>query len=215
MSTQRNPRAGRVGRPAEQTRREVRARLGAAARELFALHGFEAVSLRQVADAAGVTPAMVHYYFGGKHGLWLAVIEDYLEEALGGMLAARAEIEGPGGLALYLSRHTQLLGSQPWLAPLLFREVVLGGGPSADFVQRFPAQLRTLLRGAIAAAQARGEISGDLDPDLLMVSLLSAAVFPFLVRPMIETAFGVTMDAGFAGRWADHAIRLFQRGITP
>jgi AcrR family transcriptional regulator len=215
MPARKSTRVGRVGRPSEQSRLEVRARLGAAARELFALHGFEAVSLRQVADAAGVTPAMVHYYFGDKHGLWLAVIEDYLEEALAGMLAAREEIEGPGGLAIYLSRHTQLLGRQPWLAPLLFREVVLGGGPSADFVQRFPAQLRTLLKGAIAAARARGEISADLDPELLMVSLLSAAVFPFLVRPMIEKAFGVRVDADFAPRWADHAIRLFQRGVAP
>jgi len=215
MPAKRRSKAGRVGRPAEQSRLEVRARLGAAARELFALHGFEAVSLRQVANAAGVTPAMVHYYFGDKHGLWLAVIEDYLEEALGGMLAAREEIEGPGGLAIYLSRHTQLLGRQPWLAPLLFREVVLGGGPSADFVQRFPAQLRELLKGAIAAARERGEISADLDSDLLMVSLLSAAVFPFLVRPMIEAAFGVTVDADFAGRWAEHAIQLFQRGALP
>lgn len=215
MSSRRIARGGRVGRPAEQRRHEVRARLGAAARELFALHGFEAVSLRQVAAAAGVTPAMVHYYFGGKHGLWLAVIEDYLEEALGSMLAARAEIEGPGGLAIYLLRHTQLLGRQPWLAPLLFREVVLGGGPSADFVQRFPAQLRTLLRGAIAAARERGEVSADLDPELLMLSLLSAAVFPFLVRPMIETAFGATVDADFATRWAAHANQLFQRGVKP
>jgi AcrR family transcriptional regulator len=215
MPAKRIPKARRVGRPPEQGRHEVRARLGAAARELFALHGFEAVSLRQVAEAAGVTPAMVHYYFGDKHGLWLAVIEDYLEEALGSMLAARAEIEGPGGLAIYLSRHTQLLGRQPWLAPLLFREVVLGGGPSADFVQRFPAQLRTLLKGAIAAARERGEISADLDSDLLMLSLLSAAVFPFLVRPMIEAAFGTTVNAEFAARWADHAIELFQGGARP
>ena len=66
MTTKHLTPARRVGRPAEQNRREVRARLGAAARELFARQGFEAVSLRQVAAAAGVTPAMVHYYFGGK-----------------------------------------------------------------------------------------------------------------------------------------------------
>jgi TetR/AcrR family transcriptional regulator len=215
MVTRRSAASRRVGRPAEQNRREVRARLGAAARELFARQGFEAVSLRQVAEASGVTPAMVHYYFGGKQGLWLAVLEDYLEEALGAMLAARAEIEGPGGLAVYVARHAELLGRQPWVAPLLFREVVLGGGPSADFVQRFPAQLRDMLRGAIAKARNRREISPELDTDLLVLSLLSAAVFPFLLRPMIEQVLEIPVDAAFAARWAAHAGRLFHQGAKP
>ena len=215
MMARRPSNAGPVGRPAEHDRHEVRARLSASARELFARQGFEAVSLRQVAEAAGVTPAMVHYYFGGKQGLWLAVLEDYLEEALGSMLAARAEIEGPGGLAVYLTRHAELLGRQPWVAPLLFREVVLGGGPSAEFVRRFPAQLRDMLRGAIAKARSRNELAADLDTDLLVLSLLSAAVFPFLLRPMIEKVIGVPVDADFTARWAAHASRLFHQGAKP
>lgn len=202
----------KVGRPSERSRREVRARLGAAARELFARYGFEAVSLRQVAEASGVTPAMVNYYFGGKQGLWLAVLEDYLEEALGGMLAARAEIEGPGGLAIYLARHAELLGRQPWVAPLLFRELILGGGPTADFVQRFPAQLRDLLRGAVRQAKGRGEVAAELDTDLLVLSLLSAAVFPFLVRPMAERLLDTPIDSAFTTRWAAHAARIFHQG---
>lgn len=205
----------KAGRPREQHREQVRARLVTAARELFARHGFDAVSLRQVADHSGVTPAMVNYYFGGKHGLWLAVLEDYLEEALGSMLAARAEIEGPGGIDVYLQRHAALLGRQPWVAPLLFREVILGGGPSADFVERFPAQLRELLRSAVERAKARREIDASLDTDLLVISLLAAAIFPFLVRPMVSRVFSTTVDADFAARWASHAAQLFHRGARP
>lgn len=204
-----------MGRPSEQSRREVRRRLGTAARELFARHGFEAVSLKQVAEAAGVTPAMVHYYFVDKQGLWLTVLEDYLEEALGGMLAARVQIEGPGGLDVYMARHAELLGRQPWVAPLLFRELILGGGPSADFVRRFPAQLRDLLRSAVQHAKRRGEIARELDSDLLVLSLLSAAVFPFLVRPMAERLFAAPIDADFASRWAPHAARIFRQGARP
>jgi TetR/AcrR family transcriptional regulator len=205
----------RAGRPADRPGQQVRAQLVAAARELFARHGFEGVSLRQVADAAGVTPAMVSYYFGGKQGLWRAVLEDYLEEALEGMLTMRDRIEAPGGLAVYLARHTQLLAAQPWVAPLLFREVVLGGRPSAEFVARFPARLRELLRGAVERARDRGEIAAGLDTDLLVLSLLSAAVFPFLVRPLIERLLDQPVDADFAARWATHAHDLFSKGVAP
>ena len=63
----------RSGRPTSSEGRDVRTRLLAAARELFARRGFDAVSTRELARAAGATPAMVHYYFGDKHGLFRAL----------------------------------------------------------------------------------------------------------------------------------------------
>lgn len=47
----------------------------AAARRLFAEHGFDGTSLRQVAREAGVDPAMVHHFFKGKDELFALSIE--------------------------------------------------------------------------------------------------------------------------------------------
>ncbi|MGD8832358.1 MAG: TetR family transcriptional regulator, partial [Pseudomonadales bacterium] len=44
------------------------------AAERFARQGFEGTSLRQVAEGADVTPAMVAYYFRDKSGLLEAVV---------------------------------------------------------------------------------------------------------------------------------------------
>lgn len=44
----------------------------AAAREAFAERGFDAASIRAIAAAAGVDPALVHHYFGGKEELFRA-----------------------------------------------------------------------------------------------------------------------------------------------
>jgi AcrR family transcriptional regulator len=46
-----------------------------AAERLFAGHGYEGVSLRDIGTAAGVQIALVSYYFGGKQGLYRAVFE--------------------------------------------------------------------------------------------------------------------------------------------
>jgi AcrR family transcriptional regulator len=46
-----------------------------AARRQFAEHGFEGTSLRQVARAAGVDPAMVHHFFQGKDELFALSVE--------------------------------------------------------------------------------------------------------------------------------------------
>lgn len=43
-----------------------------AARHEFAVHGFDRTSMRGVARAAGVDPALIHHYFDGKDDLFVA-----------------------------------------------------------------------------------------------------------------------------------------------
>jgi AcrR family transcriptional regulator len=52
-----------------------RERLLKVATELFALRGLEGVTIRELAEAAAVNVAAVHYHFGGKGELYAAVIE--------------------------------------------------------------------------------------------------------------------------------------------
>lgn len=53
----------------------TREKLLTQARKLMWAHGYGAVSLRQVAQAAGVDVALVSRYFGGKAGLFEATLE--------------------------------------------------------------------------------------------------------------------------------------------
>ena len=50
-------------------------KLLAAALSAFACHGFDDISLRTIADAAGFNVAMVSHHFGSKIGLWRAVVD--------------------------------------------------------------------------------------------------------------------------------------------
>ncbi|MCY0854096.1 TetR/AcrR family transcriptional regulator [Cupriavidus sp. D39] len=61
----------RVVRQAQQGRSEkTRAEILGIALEQFSTRGFDAVSLREIAEMAGVNHAMIRYYFGGKESLW-------------------------------------------------------------------------------------------------------------------------------------------------
>ena len=48
-----------------------------AAEKLFALRGYHPVTIRQIADEAGVPLALVGYYFGAKHQLFAAIFEHW------------------------------------------------------------------------------------------------------------------------------------------
>jgi len=63
-----------------------------AAEKLFAQHGYHAVSLRQIADEAGVPLALVGYYYGPKNELFHAIFAHWnhtIEERLAGLAAVR------------------------------------------------------------------------------------------------------------------------------
>lgn len=57
-------------------------RIRVAARAEFAARGYDKTSVRGIAKAAGVDPALVHHYFGSKDELFAAAIELSMEPAL-------------------------------------------------------------------------------------------------------------------------------------
>jgi AcrR family transcriptional regulator len=62
----------RAGRPPGTS--DTRERILSSARELFARNGIDKTSIRAVAAAAGVDPALVHHYYGTKQQLFAAAI---------------------------------------------------------------------------------------------------------------------------------------------
>lgn len=59
--------------------RKSRSAILKVAERLFAQQGFQCTTLRQIAAKSGANGALVSYYFGGKEGLWDAVLEDKLK----------------------------------------------------------------------------------------------------------------------------------------
>src|ERR1700728_4532423 len=85
------------GRPTQQERRTAtRARLLRAAADLFAEQGIDGVSVDAVAAAANRTSGAVYDHFGSKHGLLLALLDDW-SDALVAVITAEFEISSALG----------------------------------------------------------------------------------------------------------------------
>ena len=81
------------GRPTGESQLQ-RERLLDAATDAFARIGIHAASLRGIAQQAGVTPALVNYYFGNKERLVDALVEERLLPLFQGMAERLQSIEG-------------------------------------------------------------------------------------------------------------------------
>ena len=76
-----------------------------AARTSFATAGYARTTIRAVATAAGVDPALVHHYFGSKDDLFVAALQIPVDprEALAPALAGGVEGAGERMLRVFLS----------------------------------------------------------------------------------------------------------------
>jgi AcrR family transcriptional regulator len=209
--TPRGPGRPRQGEHAE----DVRARLIAAATELFSRRGFGEVGVREVAGAAGVTPAMVSYYFGDKQGLYAAMLESVFDRLIDRVAAlARHEAdEGGDPLSAFMRMHIATLAEEPWVPQLILREVLGGEGPLrerfiGEFARRMSAMVLSLLREGIA----EGRLRADLDPRLAMLSLMGLCVFPYLSHPVSGPVLDIELDESFRDRLIEHTVKLFARG---
>jgi AcrR family transcriptional regulator len=74
--------------PGERDKDRRQRSLIEAANAVFAEHGYDAATTREVAERAGCSEGLIHRYFGGKRGLLLAVMECKAAEVLEGLRAA-------------------------------------------------------------------------------------------------------------------------------
>ncbi|MFF8291219.1 TetR family transcriptional regulator [Streptomyces sp. NPDC016309] len=95
----------------------ARERILQAARAEFAERGYDKTSVRGIAKAAGVDPALVHHYFGTKDEVFAAAVEVSFEPAL----VIPAIVGGPAeGIGERLARYFISVWENPATrAPLL------------------------------------------------------------------------------------------------
>src|ERR1700692_779220 len=84
----------------------------AATEPVFAKHGFEGATMLQLAAAAGLPKANLHYYFRTKEGLFRAVLGGllglWLDDAAEWIVAERHPAEGLAGYVRAKMAHSRL-----------------------------------------------------------------------------------------------------------
>ena len=203
------------GRPARRKRsKDAREALIAEASALFAAHGADAVSVRQVAEAAHVSPAMINYYFKDKRGLMRAVLERGLDRIL--EIMAEAVAQDGAVTDIFIDRYIRALNAEPSLPQLMVREVLSRNSPYQQVViERFVKRAIDLMPPRLAGDIADGRLRSDMDPRLTMMSLVGLCVFPFLASPLLWPILGYEHSEAFADTLVQHTTRLFNEGAVP
>ena len=60
-----------------QQESDMKMKIVLAAKKLFAKHGYDATSVRQICEEAGANVALVSYYFGGKESVFHEIFKQF------------------------------------------------------------------------------------------------------------------------------------------
>jgi AcrR family transcriptional regulator len=179
-------------RTKEQAKRErnaaaTRERLLDAAEREFAMLGFAGARLREIADGAGVQPALIHHYFVDKQGLYRAVLDRALaqtSEDSWTLLGTHRDLEGftRGFIDLLVGFHA----AHENLLAILRHEAVSGGTIFGDVLRERIVPVIDAVRAFIVDRQRVGEIRDDIPADEMILATMSMVVHPFSEARMLE-----------------------------
>jgi len=195
--------------------RTSRAVLRDEALRLFAEHGADAVTVRQVAEAAGVSAALVIRHYGSKDGL-RAAVDDHVVATLEGLLRELAEpasgspFDSTAASGLVDAMLAKLpAGSE---LPRYLARMLIDGGPAASAVF---LRLHETASAVLAALVDQGLAAPGADPVVRAAVLLSNDLAVFMLRDRIAEVIGADpLSAVGMRRWAGELTEIYRRGLS-
>jgi AcrR family transcriptional regulator len=175
--------------------------------ELFSEKGYDATSVREICEAAGITKPTLYHFYGSKEGVYRAIVEGALERFQTDLVLA---LDGEGSLRDRLVRMAQSYVEGTRREPDLARFIMAlihnppRSAPATDFVSFYQGILDALTR-TVDGAVARGEVRpGPTDVRLLVfMGALGEAMRGHLLvgRPDLTPALAETLVDTVLGGW--------------
>lgn len=125
-----------------QTDSDMKIRILLAAKKLFARHGFDGTTVRQICEEAGANVALISYYFGGKEKVFHAVFDYFF---VGHRLAELEEQlkEPVSALRLMVKEVVWYCMNEPELASIIQQEFAANSQRSPHITERtYPIWLK-------------------------------------------------------------------------
>ena len=157
--------------------------LKAAERE-FLTKGYAGARTTSIAEAAGVTHAMLHYYFRTKEHIFERILDEKMRLMSESVLAAFGQpgLPLPERLRNGIERHFDFIAANPDLPRFIVNEV-LARPDRYECMQRSVRRIANVLmldiQRELDASAARGETE-PMDVRMLMRDIISLNAFPFI-----------------------------------
>lgn len=212
---------GAPTRPAKSRRspEELNARILDAAIVEFSEHGFSGGRIDRISKRAKTVDRMLYYYFGNKERLYQAVLEHVYAAMIGAQRTFVTPPDDPvAGMRQLIAHSWEHYSSHPELVRLLMTENLMRGkhirkSPTIKDVS-FP--LVETVNGILTAGQARKLFRTDVEPEFVLMSIMSLAFFYVSNHYTCSQWLGVDLaDDARRAAWLEHITDVVLTHLQP
>lgn len=192
-----------------------------AAEKEFMHKGYSGARTTAIAEAAGVTHAMLHYYFRTKDKLFDRIIESKIGTLRDIMLSSLGDPSVPlfDKLKNAIESHLDFIAANPDLPRFMISEVL-------SRPEKIPVvfeQLRLHVPYVVESLQhqideyATQGLCRRVDAAMLMLDIVSQNIFPFMAKSMVNVLLGDMMDDrdGFVEARKKENVETIMRKLKP
>jgi AcrR family transcriptional regulator len=162
------------------------------ATEEFAGKGFSGARVDDIAARTKTSKRMIYYYFGGKEGLYIAVLEAAYQSIRDIEATLDLEHRHPEqALRALVSFTFDYQNAHPEFVRLVMNENILNGAYVArsKVIQRLNVAVIEALRNLLGRGQRAGAFRPDIDPIDLHMSISALCFFNVANRATFSTIF--------------------------
>ena len=171
------------------TKEERRALILEAAARAFADRGYDAASLEEIADAAGISKPVIYDHFSSKKELHMLLLDEQTRDLLSFMTArVTSRTTSAGQLEAGLDAFFEFVESHPFAWRMLFRDPTAADSEIAALQRRIQVRATSAI-AALTAAHPWVDASDDPDREVLSE----------VVAQLVKTA-----SNGLAAWWYEH-----------
>lgn len=193
--------------------KDTEAKLIETAIGLFAKKGFAGVSIRELAKAANVNSALISYHFGGKEGLYKAVMEDQFSpfDQMIRNFEKMSQLSPRERLNQYAENIVRIHRERPFLAQCFHIELANPSACCESVFKKYVAQVFQFIQNTLTEGIEQRYFKADLKVEYATISLAGIMNFFFITRPIFQEfqPFSEQSDE----EYATQAIDVFLNGI--
>jgi len=201
-----------VPRRKEHIRHAAVADILAAAEAVFARAGFAGATMAEIAEAAGIPKANLHYYFRTKDSLYQAVLDNTLTLWLSQTDGITSDADPATALGDYIRAKMRLTATHPDASRVFANEMLHGAPHIGDYLRN---ELKTLVdqKARVLEQWAQQGRMDAVDPRHLFFTIWAATQTYADFQPQVCAVLGKTrLSRAELERATDQLVRLILKG---
>lgn len=182
----------------------------AAARRVFAEHGYHGATTDQIARAAGVSPGLIFHYFKSKKELLVEVVTPLAVESLTRFLSDAGGLSPDEVLYRFLQGHGEFMRANLDLLRVIFSEAQFHPEVRELVISRLLHQGTRVLEEYFRRQAEAGALRADLDAPVVARALIGLFLSVVVLREIFQEPVMQSRDVGSLNQ---QLVQIFLDGV--